>query len=135
MPPRSPSTKAGKATSKLQNQINAEESARNELYGGDGSHRDTKEPEISEAQMTTDQLVKKAQTTHQETTATAKRALKVSVLPIILRICHLMDHTAVLIQLLKILWLAAPPSFDEFAWKTMQSEQNPVLMLMLADDR
>ena len=59
MPPHTPGTKAGKATNKLQNQLQAEESARNELYGGDGSHKDTKEPETAESQVTTDKLVKK----------------------------------------------------------------------------
>ena len=68
--------KAGKETSKLQNsnQPQAEVSTPNELYGGGGSSKDTKEPEIAEAQVTTDQLVKMALTSHQETTATAKRA-------------------------------------------------------------
>ena len=100
MPSRMPSTNPGKATSKLQNQLQAaaEESTRNELYGGGWSSKlgslgapslpqlpqlgaklgikDTKEPETStaEAQVTTDQLVKMALTSHQETTAIAKRA-------------------------------------------------------------
>ena len=134
MPPQAPSTNPGKATSKLQNQLQAEESARNELYTGDGSSRDTRGPENSAAQMTTDQLAKKAQTTHQETTATAKKEEKVSDLPIIPSFCHLIEHTAVLIQMHKILKLTALPFFDEFVWKIMQSEWNPILKLMPAED-